>query len=103
MWSSRSQLLHIKPEDGMKVLIKGRVTVYEGRGTYQSEVFDLEPAGIGELEAASEKLKIKLHEEGLFNEIHKKQLPEYPCKVGIITSETGAVITDCCTVTWQRY
>ena len=103
MWSSRSQLLHIKPEDGMKVLIKGRVTVYEGRGTYQIEVFDLEPAGIGELQAAFEKLKIKLHEEGLFNEIHKKQLPEYPCKVGIITSETGAVIKDFCRVAENRY
>lgn len=103
MWSSRSQLLHIKPEDGMKVLIKGRVTVYEGRGTYQIEVFDVEPAGIGELQAAFEKLKIKLHEEGLFNEIHKKQLPEYPCKVGIITSETGAVIKDFCRVAENRY
>lgn len=103
MWSSRSQLLHVNPEDGMKVHIKGRITVYEGRGTYQIEVFDVEPAGIGELQAAFEKLKIKLHEEGLFNEIHKKQLPEFPCKVGIITSETGAVIKDFCRVAGNRY
>lgn len=103
MWSSRNRNLLITPEDGMKVVLKGRVTVYEGRGTYQIDVFDVEPAGVGELQQAFEKLKEKLFEEGLFDEEHKKELPEYPQRVGIITSETGAVIKDFCNVAGKRY
>ncbi len=103
MWNSRNVDLQFTPEDGMKVLLKGRVTVFEGRGTYQIDVFDIETAGVGELQLAFERLKTRLHEEGLFDEEHKKELPEYPQRVGIITSETGAVIKDFCNVASKRY
>ncbi|MCB0725410.1 MAG: exodeoxyribonuclease VII large subunit [Ignavibacteriae bacterium] len=103
MWSSRNRFLHVTPEDGMKVVIKGRVTVYEGRGTYQIDVFEVEPAGVGELQRAFERLKEQLQEEGLFDEEHKKDLPEFPQRVGIITSETGAAMHDFCNVTSKRY
>lgn len=103
MWNSRNVDLQFTPEDGMKVLLKGRVTVFEGRGTYQIDVFDIETAGVGELQLAFERLKARLHEEGLFDEEHKKELPEYPQRVGIITSETGAVIKDFCNVASKRY
>ncbi|MCB0721784.1 MAG: exodeoxyribonuclease VII large subunit [Ignavibacteriae bacterium] len=103
MWSSRNRFLHVTPEDGMKVVIKGRVTVFEGRGTYQIDVFEVEPAGVGELQRAFERLKEQLQEEGLFDEEHKKDLPEFPQRVGIITSETGAAMHDFCNVTLKRY
>ena len=103
MWSSRNRFLHVTPEDGMKVVIKGRVTVYEGRGTYQIDVFEVDPAGVGELQRAFERLKEQLQEEGLFDEEHKKDLPEFPQRVGIITSETGAAMHDFCNVTLKRY
>ncbi|MDZ4711177.1 MAG: exodeoxyribonuclease VII large subunit [bacterium] len=103
MWSSKNQLLRFTPSNGMKVIVKGRVTVYESKGTYQIDVFEMQPAGEGELQVAFEKLKQKLFAEGMFDVIHKKPLPDFPERVGIITSETGAALQDFIRVTNKRY
>lgn len=103
MWSSRNKELFFTPENGMKVLIKGRVTLYESKGTYQIDVFEMEPSGAGELQVAFERLKQKLFEEGLFDEINKKPLPEFPERVAVITSETGAALQDFIRITQRRY
>lgn len=103
MWSSKNKDLTFTPENGMKVIVKGRITVYESRGSYQIDIFEMKPAGVGELQVAFEKLKQKLFEEGLFDERLKKLLPEFPERVGIITSETGAALQDFIKVTKKRY
>ncbi len=103
LWSFRYNYLKFTPKDGKKVLIRGRITVYEPRGSYAIEVMSMSEFGIGELQLAFEKLKQKLIEEGLFDEKYKKQIPEFPDKVAIITSETGAVIEDFKKVTKKRY
>jgi len=103
LWSFRYNYLNFKPQDGDKVLIKGKVTLYEPRGTYQLDVTDMQKTGLGELQAAFEKLKDKLAEEGLFDSDRKRELPEFPERVGIVTSETGAVIEDFKNVTRKRF
>lgn len=103
LWNFRYNYLKFKPEDGMKVLIRGRVTVYEPRGTYAIEVHSITEIGIGELQAAFERLKEKLLKEGLFDAENKKPIPEFPHNVAIITSETGAVIEDFIKVSKKRY
>lgn len=103
LWNSRYQELKFTPQDGQKVLAQGRITVYEPRGNYQFDVFEMQPYGIGELQLAFEQLKEKLRKEGLFERRFKKPLPEFPMKVAIITSETGAVIRDFKTVTAKRF
>jgi exodeoxyribonuclease VII large subunit len=103
LWSFRYNYLNFKPQDGDKVLVKGKVTLYEPRGTYQIDVTDMQKTGLGELQAAFEKLKDKLQEEGLFETERKRKLPEFPQRVGIVTSETGAVIEDFKNVTRKRY
>ncbi len=103
LWNFRYNYLRFKPADGMKVLIRGRVTVYEPRGTYAIEVHSMNRIGEGELQAAFERLKEKLLKEGLFDASHKRALPEFPENVAIITSETGAVIEDFIKVSRKRY
>ncbi len=103
MWSSRNRQLGFKPEDGMKVNVKGKVTVYEGRGTYQIDVIEISKAGIGDIYVAIEKLKAKLKAEGLFDEVHKKKLPKFPERIILITSETGAALQDFYRVSSRRY
>lgn len=103
LWSFRYNYLNFVPKDGDKVLVKGKVTLYEPRGTYQVDVTDMQKTGLGELQAAFEKLKNKLQEEGLFDSERKRKLPEFPERVGIVTSETGAVIEDFKNVTRKRY
>ena len=103
MWSSRNKDLIFKPESGMKVTAKGRITLYETRGSYQIDVFEMLPAGEGELQMAFERLKQKLFDEGLFSDIHKKELPEFPERVGVITSGTGAALQDFIRVTEKRF
>lgn len=103
IWKARADLLNIFPADGMKVLIKGRITLYETRGSYQIDVFNIQPAGEGELQIAFENLKRKLVFEGLFDSKYKKSLPEFPERVAVITSETGAAIQDFLKVTERRY
>ena len=91
-----------KPEDGDQVLLLGRVTVYEARGDYQVIVEAMEPKGLGALQKAFEQLKEKLAKEGLFDESRKRQLPEVPWKIGIVTSSTGAAIRDMINVIRRR-
>ena len=94
MFRNRNMKLPIKPENGMKVLIRGRVGLYEPRGDYQLIAEHMEDAGIGQLQKQFEALKQKLSQAGLFDEFHKKELPEYPKRIAIITSPTGAAIRD---------
>lgn len=103
MWRSRAAGLLFTPEDGMKVIARGGITVYPPRGSYQIDVDQLTPVGIGELQIAFERLKKKLQAEGLFDEARKRPLPELPERVGIITSETGAALQDIRTVLERRF
>ena len=86
--------LKFRPEDGMEVLVRGRVSVYEPRGDYQLIVEYMEPVGVGSLQKAFEQLREKLRLEGLFDENRKVPLPMLPKKVGIVTSPTGAAVRD---------
>ncbi|HCV43146.1 MAG TPA: exodeoxyribonuclease VII large subunit, partial [Bacteroidetes bacterium] len=103
VWRSRAPMLSFQPEDGMKVVVTGRVTVYEVRGTYQVDVSSIRPIGIGELQMAFEYLKRKLASEGLFDPEHKKRLPEYPERIGIVTSPTGAALHDMLNILRRRF
>jgi exodeoxyribonuclease VII large subunit len=103
MWRSRVSSLLFKPEDGMKVIARGSITVYPPRGNYQIDVAQLQPLGIGELQLAFERLKKKLQAEGLFDESHKKPIPEYPERIGVITSLTGAALQDIRSVLSRRF
>ena len=91
------------PEDGMKVTVHGSVSVYEQTGAVQIYVNSMEPDGIGALYLAYEQLKERLAAEGLFNEEHKKPIPAYPHRIGVITSPSGAAVRDIINVTKRRY
>jgi len=84
--------MKFRPEDGLKVTVRGSVSVYEARGEYQIYVESLEPVGRGALQAAFEQLKKKLEAEGLFDPARKKLLPLLPSRIGLITSSTGAAV-----------
>jgi exodeoxyribonuclease VII large subunit len=103
MWRSRVAQMLFRPNDGMKVIIRGNITVYEPRGNYQIDCLQLQPVGMGELQLAFDRLKQKLSAEGLFDEAHKKPLPSYPRKIGIVTSLTGAAIQDMLNVLARRF
>lgn len=103
MFNSSAKRLKFMPEDGMKVIARGRVSVYEASGQYQLYVDDMQPDGVGALNLAYEQLKEKLQKEGLFSEHHKKPLPPYPEKVGVITSPTGAAVRDIINVLSRRF
>ncbi len=103
MFNSSAKRLKFMPEDGMKVIARGRVSVYEALGQYQLYVDDMQPDGVGALNLAYEQLKEKLQKEGLFSELHKKPLPPYPEKVGVITSPTGAAVRDIINVLGRRF
>lgn len=90
-------------KDGMKVQLRGRVSVYAPRGDYQLIVEQMQDAGLGELQKAFELLKAKLEKEGLFDTAHKKPIPEMPTCVGVVTSPTGAAIHDILHVIERRY
>ncbi len=100
-WYGRN--LRFEPEHGMKVLVLGDLDVYEQKGVYQLKVRTIRPDGIGELYKAYELLKNKLALEGLFSPERKKPLPRFPKKIGVATSETGAVLHDILTVIKRRY
>lgn len=91
-----------KPETGMKVRVKGHVTVFEGRGNYQFYVDSMEPDGLGSLYLAFEQLKKKLSKMGVFN-LPKKPIPKFPKRIAVVTSESGAVIHDIMTTVRRRY
>jgi len=102
MFRNRNMKLRIKPENGMKILLRGRVGLYEPRGEFQLIAEHMEDAGIGKLQREYEALKQKLADAGLFDEAHKKELPEYPQCIGVITSPTGAAIQDILNVLKRR-
>jgi exodeoxyribonuclease VII large subunit len=91
---NNNMYLKFRPEDGMEVVVRGRLSVYEPRGDYQVIVEYMEPVGLGSLQLAFDQLKEKLRKEGLFADEHKVALPLLPRKVGIVTSPTGAAIRD---------
>ena len=103
MFQSYADKLTFEPEDGMKVLVSGRVTVYEATGGYQIYIDQMDLDGIGNLYLEYEKLKKKLQEEGLFDPLHKKKIPKFPKKIGIITAPTGAAIRDILSTIKRRY
>ena len=102
MFRGFNQSLHFKPENGMDVMIQGKITVYELRGQYQLMVQLMEPAGIGTLYLAFEALKKQLMGEGLFDESKKQPLPAYPKRIGIVTSPTGAALRDMLNILKRR-
>ncbi len=103
MFSSSASKMNFEPEDGMKVLVSGRVTVYEATGGYQIYVEQMDLDGIGNLYLEYEKLKKKLEQEGLFSLEHKRSIPRFPKKIGIITAPTGAAIRDILSTIKRRY
>lgn len=103
MFRSAAQRLTVRPENGMKVCVRGRISVYERDGIYQLYAEDMVPDGVGALYAAYEKRKAQLAEEGLFDEIYKKPLPAFPERIGVVTAKTGAALRDILNITGRRY
>ena len=103
MFSRSAAKLNFKPMDGTKVLVMGRIGVYEATGSYQIYVEDMQEDGVGNLYIAFEKLKEKLALEGLFDSKYKKPLPKYPSRIGIVTAPTGAAIKDILSTIKRRY
>lgn len=103
MFSYRASSLKFVPSDGMKVLVKGKVSVYEATGAYQIYVDEMQEDGIGNLYIEFEKLKKKLAAEGLFDKDKKKRIPKVPRRIGIVTASTGAAIRDILTTIKRRF
>jgi exodeoxyribonuclease VII large subunit len=103
MFSSSASKIKFTPEDGMKVLISGRINVYEATGSYQIYVNDMQEDGVGNLYIAFEQLKAKLENEGLFDSKYKKPIPKIPRRIGIITAPTGAAIKDILSTIKRRF
>ena len=103
MFSTYASKVKFEPEDGMKVFVRGNVSVYEPSGTYQINVKEIKSDGLGELYVAYEKLKKELEALGLFDESHKKPIPKFPKTIGVITSPTGAAIRDIINTISRRY
>ncbi|MBI3406077.1 MAG: exodeoxyribonuclease VII large subunit [Acidobacteria bacterium] len=99
----QARLLKFQPEDGLRVTVRGSVSVYETRGEYQLYIEHIEPVGLGALQLAFEQLKKRLEAEGLFGAERKKQLPLLPRRIGIITSPTGAAIRDVLRILRRRH
>ena len=103
MFSFNASKLKFLPEDGMKILVKGKISVFESTGNYQIYVEEMMEDGIGNLHIAFEQLKKKLEDEGLFDQKHKKPIPKIPMKVGIITASTGAAVKDILSTIKRRF
>lgn len=103
MFSSSASRIKFEPENGMKVICRGRISVYEKSGEYQLYVDDMQPDGIGALNLAFERLKEKLFKEGVCSDEIKKPLVQYPKKIGVVTSNIGAAVEDIKTITGRRY
>lgn len=102
MFRSAASTLAFEPSDGMKVLARGRISVYEAGGSYQLYIEEMIPDGVGELYIAYEKLKKQLESEGLFSPEHKKPIPPFPKRVGVVTASTGAAVRDIINVITRR-
>ena len=103
MFQGYTNNLVFKPEDGMNVLVKGRISAYPASGSYQIYVEEMELDGIGNLYIEFEKLKEKLFKEGLFNKEHKKPIPKFPNRIGVVTADTGAAVRDIMSTIKRRY
>ena len=103
MFKSDAASLKIRPEDGMKVLARCRIGVYEATGSYQAYIREMTADGQGDLHVAFMQLKEKLQAEGLFAEENKKPIPRMPGKIGVVTSATGAAVQDICNILSRRY
>lgn len=103
MFRSAAQRVRFEVENGMRVIIRGNISVFERDGIYQLYCEDMIPDGQGALSLAFEQLKRKLSEQGLFSDEHKKPLPQFPERIGVITSPTGAAVHDILTVLERRY
>ncbi|MDY4812612.1 MAG: exodeoxyribonuclease VII large subunit [Ruminococcus sp.] len=103
MFAGNARNLMFKPAEGMKVICRGRVTLYEATGQYQYYIEDMQPDGVGALYQAYEQLKAKLSAEGLFDEKYKKLIPHFPSTIGVITSPTGAAVQDIRNILTRRY
>ena len=103
MFSSAAHRLRFHPKEGMRVIVRGRVAVYEPGGQYQFYVEEMQPDGVGALSLAFEQLKEKLAAEGLFAEEHKRPIPPFPARIGVITSPTGAAVQDIRNILSRRW
>lgn len=103
MFARSAQRLRFQPENGMKVIAVGRVGVFERDGVYQLYVEEMQPDGAGALAVAFEQLKNKLEKEGLFDAAHKKKLPPFPKRIGVITSPNGAAVQDVFNILGRRW
>ena len=103
MFVSEAKKVLFEPKDGMKVLVKGSVSVYEPQGTYSINITEMDEKGMGSLYLAYEKLKKELHEAGYFDPSHKKRIPSFPKAIGVITSPTGAAVRDCINTIKRRF
>lgn len=103
MFRSSARLLRFRPADGLQVVVRGRVTIYEDRGELQISAEYLEPKGAGSLQLAFEQLKAKLEAEGLFAAEHKKPIPQLPSRIGIVTSPQAAALRDILNILQRRH
>ena len=103
MWKGFNQYVFFTPQDGMKIIVNGKLSVYPPRGSYQLDIRSMKPAGLGELQEAFEKLKKKLEAEGLFDEKFKKPIPAFPKKIGVVTAIDGAAFKDLVSVAKRRF
>ena len=103
MFRGSASLLKFVPKDGMSVLALGRIGVYERDGVYQLYIDNMIPDGVGALYAAYEQLKAELQEKGYFDASHKKSIPRYPERVGVVTASTGAAVRDIINIVSRRY
>lgn len=103
MFAGNARNLRFQPQDGMKIICRGRIAVYEPNGQYQLYIEDMQPDGVGALTIAFEQLKKSLAEKGLFDNAHKKPIPKFPKTIGVITSPTGAAVQDIRNILSRRY
>lgn len=103
MFAGNASKLRFTPENGMKILVLGRVSLFTRDGSYQLYIDDMQPDGVGALNMAFEQLKKKLETEGLFRQEHKKPIPRFPERVGVVTSATGAAVQDIFNVLKRRF
>lgn len=103
MFAGKNRSLPFRPNDGMRVIVTGAVSVYDRDGSYQIYVEDMQPDGVGALYVAFNQLKARLEQEGLFQRDRKRELPRFPGRIGVVTSPTGAVIRDICSTLRRRY